>query len=55
MVSDFQVGDWVCILNPNIEGQDVRVVVRKTAQHLVIHTSDGNDVYRSAKKVVLLM
>jgi len=53
-VSDFEVGDRVCILNPNVEGQDVGEVIRKTAQRLVIRTDDGEDVYRSAKKVILL-
>jgi len=53
-VSDFQEGDCVRILNPNVEGQDVGEVIRKTAQRLVIRTDDGNELYRSAKKVVLL-
>ena len=53
-VSDFREGDQVRILNPNVEGQDVGEVIRKTAQRLVIRTDDGNELYRSAKKVVLL-
>jgi len=53
-VSGFREGDQVHILNPNVEGQDVGEVIRKTAQRLVIRTADGNELYRSAKKVVLL-
>jgi len=53
-VSDYDIGDRVRIRNPNIEGQDTGVVVRKTEQRLVIRTNNGMDVYRSAGRVVLL-
>ena len=53
-VSDFRVGDPVRILNPSRAGQDHGVVIRKTAQRLVIRTPDRNEVYRSANKVVLM-
>jgi len=53
-VSDFEIGDRVRIRNPNIEGQDTGVVVRKTAQRLVIRTNNGMNVLRSVGRVILL-
>jgi len=53
-VSDFREGDRVRILNPSRAGQDHGVVIRMTAQRLVIRTPDQNEVYRSAQKVVLI-